>query len=540
VRKRTTVSLFCGAGGESLGKKLAFEELGIDANEMHAHAINHWDLAVATHGLNLPGIMVHREDISRVTAKTYGLERIELLWASPSCVHHSRARGGKPRSDQQRSHAWEVVDRWLRLARVDVLLVENVPEFVDWGPLDEEGRPIRERRGEDFRSFVAALRAIGYQVEWRVLCAADFGDPTTRRRFFLQAARDGRPIAWPEPTHQDPRKPGDLPPWRTAAECIDWSLPCRSIFDRPRPLADATMRRIAAGVVKYVLGGKPFLVTCNHTDDSFRGQGVGEPLRTVTAANEARGIVVPSVAPFVASMRGTEDSHIASGSRPVTDPLRTVSAGGTHHGLVAPCLVQTSYGERRGQEPRVLDLHRPLGTVVAGGRKHGLVSAFLAKHYGGPASIDKQTPGISPRSPFGTVTARDHHGLVEASLGEGSVSRQVAAFLLHYYSNGTTSQLAGLPLHTVTTIARHGLVTVEIDGSDYVLTDIGLRMLEPRELARAMGFPDWYRWEREPGVPLSKRDAVKMIGNACPVGTTKEIIKAVVLQRRVQFGMSAA
>jgi DNA (cytosine-5)-methyltransferase 1 len=544
MRKKTTVSLFSGAGGESLGKALAFQELGIEVQDMLTHAINHWDLAVATHTLNQPHIHVHREDISRVTARTYGLEHIEMLWASPSCIHHSRARGGRPRSDQQRSHAWEVVDRWLRLARVDVLLVENVPEFVDWGPLDEGGLPIKSRRGEDFRAFVEALRVLGYQVEWRVLCAADYGDPTTRRRFFLQAARDGRPIAWPEPTHHDPRKPGGegLPPWRAAAECIDWSLPCPSIFTRKKPLAEATMRRIATGVVRYVLGGRPFLVTCNHADNSFRGQGTDQPFNTIVAANEARGVVVPTVAPCIVNFRGTEPSHVSSSGSGADEPLRTVSAGGNHAALVAPSLIQTSYGERRGQAPRVLDLGRPLGTVVAGGQKHALVSAFLAKSFGGPAAIDKQSPGISPAGPLGTVTARDHHTLVQAELGQEGTegAKKVAAFLLHYYSSGTTSQHPGLPLHTITTIARHGLVTVEVDGASYVVTDIGLRMLEPRELARAMGFPDTYRWERAPGVPLSKRDAVKMIGNACPVNTTKELIKAVVLQRRRQYGLGEA
>lgn len=501
MRKTTTVSLFCGAGGESLGKDLAFRELGLDVRDMCAHAINHWDLAVAAHGLNLPWISVHREDIRHVTARTYGLEHIELLWASPSCVHHSRARGGKPREEQQRSHAWEVVDRWLRVARVGVLVVENVPEFADWGPLDRGGQPIKSRRGEDFRSFVASLRSLGYEVEWRVLCAADYGDATTRRRLFLQAARDGRPIVWPEPTHHDPRKPGGdgLLPWRTAAECIDWAVPCPSIFERRRPLAEATLRRIATGVVRYVLQGKPFLVT----------------------------------------MRGTDPSHIASSAGPIDEPLRTVSAGGTHHALGIPCLVQTSYGERRGQAPRVLDLERPLGTVVAGGRKHGLVAAFLAKHYGGSGALDKQPPGLDPRSPMGAITAQDKHGMVEAQLsGAGTErARLVAAFVLHYYSTGGNSQSPELPLHTVTTIARHGLVEVEVDGESYVITDIGLRMLEPRELAKAMGFPDWYRWERAPGVPLSKRNAVKLIGNACPVMTTKALIKAVVLQRRRQYGL---
>lgn len=506
----STVSLFCGAGGESLGKHLAFEELGIPVRDMTSHALNHWDLAVATHGLNFPWIQVHQEDITAVTAADYGLDRIHLLWASPSCVHHSRARGGKPKEEQQRSHAWEVVDRWLRVARVDVLLVENVPEFQDWGPLDDAGQPIKERKGEDFRAFVTDLRSLGYAVEWRVLCAADYGDPTIRRRFFLQAVRDGLPIVWPAPTHRDPRKPAGLfdaalPPWRTAAECIDWSIPVPSIFGRKRPLADATLRRIAAGVMRYVINGRPFIVNLSHGQ---RLENADEPLKTLTTAKGGEKAIV---AASMVSMRGTSPDQVLATGGSVEAPLPTVSSGGTHaalvsaflakhyggvvgaaldhptptvtgtdhNALVAASLIQMGYGEREGQAPRILNLEQPLGTVVAGGSKHGLVAAFLQQ----------------------------------------------------YYSSGGQHQALADPLHAVTTIDRHSLVTVEIDGEAYVITDIGMRMLEPRELARAMGFPEWFRFETGAGLPLTKRDAVKMIGNACPVNTVKALIKAVVLQR---------
>jgi len=457
-----------------MGRHQAFADLGIPAQTLVAHAIDHWELAVQTHGLNFPGVAVHQEDITKVTAATYGLEHIDLLWASPSCVHHSRARGGKPREEQQRSHAWEVVDRWLRVARVDVVLIENVPEFEQWGPLDADGQPIKDRRGEDFRAFVRDLQELGYRVEWRVLCAADYGDPTTRKRFFMQAVRDDRSIVWPQPTHRDPRKPAKpgqahLPVWKSAASCIDWSLPCPSIFERKRPLAEATLRRIATGLVRFVLNGKPFVV----------------------------------------------------GDR-------------------AHALVQTSYGERKGQAPRVLDLEQPLGTVVASGQKHGLVAVFLAKHYGGgPNGV--QCPGIHPSMPMGTVTAWDHHGLARVTLGCADVrSRHVAAFLTQYFSHGGQGKRIDLPLHTVTTIEKHGLVTVTIDGSSYTITDIGLRMLKPHELARAMGFPDTFRWQHADGSPILKKDLVKMIGNACPVSTVRELIKAVVLQKPGAFGLREA
>ena len=549
-----TVSLFCGAGGESLGKHLAFEELGIPTRDLCGHAINHWDLAVATHGINFPWINVHQEDITQVSAATYGLERIHLLWASPSCVHHSRARGGKPKEEQQRSHAWEVVDRWLRVAQVDVLMVENVPEFQDWGPLDDEGQPIKDRKGEDFHAFVADLKGLGYTVEWRVLCAADYGDPTIRKRFFLQAVRDGLPIVWPEPSHRDPRKPAGLfdqalPPWRTAAECIDWSIPVPSIFDRKRPLAEATLRRIAAGVMRYVVNGRPFIVNLTH---GGRLENADEPLKTVTTANRGeKAIVMPSlvgvggragqtrprgadvpmgtgttkadtamVAASMVSLRGPAEDQIQASAGSVEAPLPTVSAGGGHSALVsaflakhftgvvgaelgqpmptvtgtdhnavvAASLNQTGFGERDGQKPRVLDIEAPLGTVVAGGSKHALVAAFLQQ----------------------------------------------------YYSTGGQHQDPADPLHAVTTIARHGLVTVEIDGETYIITDIGMRMLEPRELARAMGFPEWFRFDSAEGKPLTKRDTVKMIGNACPVGTVKALIKAVVQQRPLVFSKRGA
>lgn len=516
----TTVSLFCGAGGESLGKDAAFRELGLSVEDMCSHALNHWDLAVAAHGINLPWVQVHQEDITAVTAATYGLDHIHLLWASPSCVHFSKARGGKPVEDQQRSHAWEVVDRWLRVAQVDVLLVENVPEFEDWGPLDENGKAIKARKGENFRAFVQALRDIGYQVEWRVLCAADYGDPTTRRRFFLQATRDGIAVSWPAPTRRDPKKAADLfagalPPWRTAAECIDWSIPCPSIFTRKKPLAEATLKRIAAGVVKYVLNGKPYIV----------------------------------------NLRGTDPCHIEGSPSGLDEPLRTVSAGGTHHGLVVPTIV--GCGGRAGQSrPRGLDEHYQ--TVTTKGDAC-LVAAFLAKHYGGPNG--QQTPGAPLSGPMPTVTAQDHNALVAAHLmtidqqssGNAVTSLDspvptivvknrtalVAAFVQHYYGQGGQSQNPDQPLHTITTLARHGLVTVEIDGQTFVVTDIGMRMLEPHELARAMGFPEWYRFEHADGRTLSKRDQVKMIGNAVPCGLAQALVRAVVLARPLAFGMNA-
>lgn len=512
----TTVSLFCGAGGESAGKARAMAELGLTPEV--SHAVNHWNLAVQVHGKNFPTVQVHQEDITQVTAADFGLTRISLLWASPSCVHHSRARGGLPKSDQQRSHADEVVDRWLRVADVDVVLVENVPEFAEWGPLDDDGQVIKARKGEFFRDFLADLEGLGYKIEWRILCAADYGDPTTRRRFFLQAVKDGTPITWPEPSHRNPKKPiglfdPDLPPWRTAAECIDWSIQVPSIFDRKKPLAEKTLRRIAAGIHRYVLTGKPYIV----------------------------------------NFRGTGDTQVDGSASGVDEPVRTISSGGIHAGLVAPTLIQY-HSEMAGGRARGQALDAPIQTLDTSNR-YGLVAAFLTKfHFGSDnnGSMDDPMPTVTAGSWIKRPGGAAHGlGMVAANLigidnasspsvwpADSPLSTSttkarhalVAAFLTHYYGTGVGSSPED-PLDTVTTKHRHGLVIVEIDGQDYAIVDIGLRMLEPHELAKAMGFPEGFRFEREDGGALTKADKVKMIGNACPVGTVAALIRNVLAPR---------
>lgn len=460
------VDLFAGAGGWSLGWQQA---TGVSP----VAAVNHCAHAVRLHALNHPDTRHFCESVQSVdpSAAAAG-RRVDWLHLSPDCTHFSRAKGGKPRQQGIRGLAWCGVD-WAEALRPRILSLENVAEFESWGPLDDLGQPIRERAGETFREFVAELAGIGYRAEWRVMCAADFGAPTIRRRLFLVARRDGQPIQWPTPTHG----PGRAIPWRTAAECIDWSLPCPSIFDRRRPLKDATCRRIAAGVVRYVLQGKPFLVTCNHGKPGFRGQAVDEPMRTITASRDA-------------------------------------------HGLVAPMLIQTGYGERRGQAPRTLDVQQPLGTVVAGGAKHALVGAFLARHYTGMV-------GCEVDRPLPTVTARDHHSVVAATLQESSSACRVAAFLLQYYGTGT-SRSVNEPMASVLAQATHdGLVTVTIDGVTHVVSDIGLRMLEPRELARAQGFPDSYVLEG------TKAQQIARIGNS----VVPQLAAAIV---RANLGMEAA
>lgn len=474
------VDLFAGGGGASTGIEAA---LGRPVDI----AINHSSVALAVHHANHPSTRHLATDVFEVDPRTAtGARPVDLLWASPDCTHFSVAKGGTPRSGGIRSLAWVVVD-WARAVRPSLILLENVPEFRTWGPLDAEGHPIKARMGETFTQWQGALELLGYQVEWRTLDASHFGAPTRRRRLFLVARCDGAPIRWPEPTHG----PGRLP-LRTAAECIDWSLPCPSIFERQRPLAEKTLRRIASGLRRFVVeSDSPFVVKVNHGGVDHRTEPIDRPLSTVTA-----------------SRRG--------------------------HALVSPTLVQTGYGERPGQRPRSLDLHEPLGTVVGGGAKHALVAAFLAKHYGDPgrSSGGGAVIGQELSAPLGTVTARDHHSLAAATLvklrGEcagadlreplptvtagGTHLAEVRAFLAAYYS-ADAGQALDEPMRTVTSRHRLGLVTVE--GVEHVITDIGLRMLEPHELLRAQfgRFAAAY----DLGAATSKAAKVRLIGNSvCP------------------------
>lgn len=500
------VDLFAGGGGASEGIR---QGLGVSP----VVAINHDMEAIEMHARNHPGTLHLCEDLFRVQPFRPKRGRgIDLLWGSPDCTHHSRAKGGKPLESGRRMLAWVMVE-WAREVQPRVIILENVQEFVDWGPLDKNGRPIKSRKGETFREFVAALKLAGYRVEWQILNAADFGAPTSRRRLFMVARCDGQPIVWPEPTHGPGRTP-----YRTAAECIDWTRPMLSIFASPaeaeaygraqwaedkltdpkarlgipqRPLADATQRRIAAGVKRYVLdAAQPFLITTGHqSDDSGKVRSIHQPVSTIVTKNE--------------------------------------------HCLVVPSMVQIGYGERvagrhsrSDQKPRVLDLHAPLTTVVAAGQKHALVGAFLLKNNGSGEDWAKAI-GQDLRTPIHTVTATDSKGLVQVSLADHrrdlGNAKLVAAFLTKFYGEGGQLQRVDEPLHTIPTLDRFGLVTVEIDGSSYVISDIAMRMLEPRELATAQGFGPEYV------LTGSRRSQIARIGNSvCP-----PVARAVV---QAQFG----
>ena len=458
---KLVVDNFAGGGGATTGIEAAIGR-PVDL------AINHDAKAIAMHAANHPGTVHLCDDVFDVDPlEATGGRPVALAWFSPDCTHFSKAKGGKPRDKSIRGLAWVVV-RWAAAVKPDVIMLENVEEFQDWGPLLDDGKPCPERKGLTFRRWKKALEEYGYKVELRQLVACDYGTPTIRKRLFVIARRDGRPIRWPQKTHG----PG-LQPYRTAAECIDWSLPCPSIFLSAeegkalgvrRPLAEATMRRIARGVMKYVVeAADPFVVPLTHQGDS-RVHDINEPFRTVTSAH--RGEMA----------------------------------------LVAPTLINTRNGERPGQAPRVRDIREPAPTVTAGGSQGALVAAFLAKHYGG-----KQTPGWPLDRPLSTATAKDHHALV-------------TAFLLKYYGTDQDPRLDD-PLHTITTKARFGLVTVA--GEQYEIADIGMRMLSPRELFRAQGFPEDYVIDPEfNGKPMSKTNQIALCGNAVPPQFAEALVRA--------------
>lgn len=477
------VDSFAGGGGASLGITWA---LGRSPDI----AINHDRAAIALHAANHPDSEHYPENVWAVDPVTACRGRpVGLQWLSPDCTHFSRAKGGKPVKKKIRGLAWVAV-RWAKAVRPRVIVLENVEEFKGWGPVRREtGQPCPVRKGKTFRAFVRKLQQLGYCVDHRELRACDYGAPTSRKRLFLIARCDGKPIVWPKPTHGPTR----AQPHRFAAECIDWTIPCPSIFLTKaeakaqgfgrikRPLVENTLCRVGRGVGRFVLHSpRPFIVGIDNQ---------------------------------------------SSGESPVWDtlqPLRTITTE-NRFALVAPTLVHIGNGEREGQAPRALDITRPMNTVV-GSNKFALVTAFLAKHYTGVV-------GASLFDPIPTITAVDHHSLVTATFDGGADRRQqVRAFLTVYY--GTPQNTGNLfePMPTVVGTDRLGLVTVE--GSDYALTDIGLRMLVPRELARGQGFPDSYkldiRYRDDTGRMrrLSKRDQVNMIGNSVNPDLAEAIVRA--------------
>lgn len=518
--KELFVDNFAGGGGASTGIEMAIGR-SVDI------AINHDHDAIAMHKANHPHTKHYCEDVWQVDpVEACGGNPVALAWFSPDCKHFSRAKGGKPVDKNIRGLAWVAV-KWALAVRPRILMLENVPEIRTWCPLGADNKPIKERTGETFRGFILALstglpewhpaykemcealsiepnseeakrlqKGLGYKVQYRTLKSCDYGAPTTRKRFYLIARCDGKRIVWAEPTHA-PRdseavKQGLKLPYRTAADCIDWTIPAKSIFERDKPLAENTMRRIARGIQKFVIDNpEPFIVNYKFNNEP---KGTDEPLSTVTAVN--------------------------------------------NHYLVAPTLIQyhseTSKDEVRGQE-----LDEPLMTVDTAPR-YALSVAHIMKNYGGGYN----GAGSAADAPLDTVTAKDHNSLVTAHImtmrnnmdGQpideplttiscsGAHHAEVQAFLVKYFSTGAAKSV-NEPLDTITTKDRFALVTIH--GEEYIITDIKMRMLQPRELFNAQGFPEDYIIDHDAdGHPYPKTKQVARCGNAVTPQVPAALVKA--------------
>lgn len=501
------VDNFAGGGGASTGIE---EATGFSVDI----AINHDPKAIAMHKANHPNTKHYCEDVWQVDpVQACNGHPVGLAWFSPDCKHFSKAKGGKPKDKNIRGLAW-VACRWAGLVRPRVIMLENVEEFKTWGPLNRGHHPIKTKQGKTFNKFVSQLQDLGYEVQFRELVAADYGAPTMRKRFFMIARCDGKPIIWPEPTHapadSQAVKNGLLKPYVGAYTQIDFSRPCPSIFDTSeqikekygikavRPLAPKTMERIARGLKKFVLDNpEPFIVQCNHGGDR-RPLDTKEPLPTITGKH-GYGIVEPTLTPIIDKAYG--GNYQGSGSR-VDEPIDTITTV-DHNRLVVPTLIQyhseTAQGEVRGQTIR-----NPIMTVD-GSNRYGLVTSFLSKFY-------KSGTGQDLREPLHTITASPGH------FGE------VRAFLIKYYGDATGQDIEQ-PLDTVTTKDRFGLVTIE--GVDYQIVDIGLRMLEPRELYGCQGFPADYIIDRDyTGKTYPRAEQVKRCGNSVSPMVPNALVRA--------------
>jgi DNA (cytosine-5)-methyltransferase 1 len=464
------VDLFCGAGGTSAGLQRACTSL---EKKLRLTAINHWDVAIETHTANHPEASHICETLDSVDPrKAIPRGKLDLLVASPECTHHSNARGGKPMNDQSRASAWHI-PRWAGALEINGILIENVKEFRNWGPLGSNGLPLKSRKGETYQAFLNAIRSQGYTVEDKVLNAAHYGDATSRERLFIMCRRGRRPIKWPTPTHSPHGNPtlfGKTERWKTAREIIDWNLKGDDLSKRKRPLADNTMARIEAGLKKF--GGpnaEPYLVVLRN---NMGARSVDEPVPTITASGKHIGLAEP----FVVVMKGTSDAAT------VDRPLPTVTTK-DHLAVCEPFLIP----QFTDNPPRSVEM--PLNTLTTSSRGVGLVEPYMVAVNHGSEDVD------SVDRPLRTVTATS------------SDMALVEPFVASYYGTGNVSPVSK-PLPTVTTKDRFALVEPVSDGVRY---GIRFRMLQPHELANAMSFGAGYKFAG------GKSEQVKQIGNAVPV-----------------------
>ncbi len=502
-RDEVIIDLFAGGGGASVAIEQA-TGLFVDA------ACNHDEEAIAMHTVNHPQTKHYQADVFEVDPReACAGYPVGLLHLSPDCTHHSQAAGGQPRDKVIRSLAW-IGKRWAGQVKPRVITLENVEQILKWGPLVAKrdkvtGRvikldrsvakpgeyvplgeqflvPDKKAQGKTWKEFVNSLKRMGYAVEWKVLVAADFGAPTTRKRLFMVARCDGQPIVWPAPTHFEKPQKGQLA-WRTAAECIDFSNTGTSIFERKRELAEATKRRIAKGIKKFVLDNpQPFIVPIAHFNGSEPVHSGLEPLRTITATPKGGSFAVamPVYSPYLMQANGGFNTTVG---RAADAPMTTITNTGSQQQLVS------AFIERQFRTGAGADITKPLQTIMTkGAGKCGLVECELS------GSEDK--------------------------------ALRVASFMINYYGNGDARDLAR-PLDTITTKDRLALVTVYISGEPYLITDIRLRMLEPKELYKAQGFPDTYIFDRDSqGKPFTKTAQVRMCGNSVSRPPYEALVRA--------------
>lgn len=540
--KLKAADLFCGAGGATTGLMRACLELGIDVDVL---AVNHWPTAVHTHTLNHPSVKHLCESVERIDPLVVVPGgRLHLLLAGPECTHFSTARGGRPVNPQSRASAWHIL-KWAQELYIDTILIENVPEFRTWGPIGANHKPLKSKRGQTYRAFIEALRSLGYRVEDRILNAADYGDPTTRKRLFILARRGRHEVRWPMPTHSKTGAAtlfGTPKRWKAAREVIDWTIPGKSIFTRKKPLKPATIARIMAGLEKF--GGadlQPFLVVLRRNQ---AGQSIDGPIPTLTTSGANVGLAQP----FLMHITHGRDTDR---TRSIDSPLPTITTAKRGEiGIVESFVLQ----QQSGGAPRSTE--QPLPTIATDGAI-SIVQPFIFANrtHNAPKSIHEPIPPLctgnhitvvepfiisagGPKcparpvdQPIGTVLTRDHRALVEpfivdAAFGRGDDTRRTKSvdellgtipgsnrfaiaepFLTKYNSTATGAYSVDEPIDTISTRDRFGLVQPVING--YVL-DIHFRMLQPHELAAATGFPKSYVFHG------NREDVVKQIGNSWP------------------------
>lgn len=502
TKELIAADLFCGAGGTSLGAEQAGARIRF--------ALNHWQTAVDTHSANFPNAKHVNSRLDMCSPSE--CPSIDLLFASPECTHHSRARGGRPTSDQQRAGAWDVM-KWVEWHRPTFVVIENVREFTEWGPVGDDGRPLATRKGKFFDAWLAAIKAAGYRVDWQILNAANFGAATSRDRLFVIARKGNRAIHWPEPTHAK-KVGGELPgmsllAWRAAAEILDWSIELPSVFARKIPLRDKTLARIEAGIRRFV---GPVVTTMRGTSDvTSTAQSVEKPIGTITAGGRHHGIALPLVA----------STHFGGQYSPaVRQPCPTIRC---RNGalLAVPFMVQTSHTGTTGRARYDLDPSVPIRTLSTR-QEFAVAVPFLADvNHGLDGHQAARTNSI--QSPLGTITS--------------SRGKAIAApIVLSYYSNGTTQQV-NRPLGTITTHDRFALLIPAVgelhfegrtDGERLLIAamnelgvvDIGFRMLANHELSAAQGFTPEYLFHG------NKSDVTRQIGNSVSPPVAKAITQA--------------